>query len=189
MLKGARMTRYLLMVVLLASSVSQVAAAAPARSSWTDGKFSAAGLLGYGIGFDSTSESGFGFGARAGYTSPLQLYVGPSFIYYVGPSPANNVSVHTFTLAAEAGYELVLGPVEVRPFLGIGLGVPSISVGVFNSASTAYFALMPGGVVTWSFNGPLSTGPFVGGDVHLTWLPAAHGVNDLSLLATGGYRF
>src|SRR6266851_294269 len=161
MLKGARMTRYLLIAVLLAS-VPQVAAAAPASSSWTDGKFSAAGLIGYGIGFDSSNEYGFGFGARAGYT---------------------------FTLAAEAGYEMVFGPVEVRPFLGIGLGNPTLSVGVFNSASTAYFALMPGGVVTYNFNGPLSTGPFVGGDVHLTWLPAAHGVNDLSLLATGGYRF
>src|SRR5258707_5205435 len=84
---------------------------------WTDGKFSAAGLLGYGIGFDSTNEYGFGFGARGGYTFPFQLYVGPSFIYYVGTSPQNNVSVHTFTLAAEAGYELAFGPVEVRPFL------------------------------------------------------------------------
>jgi len=188
MLKGARMTRYLLIAVLLAS-VPQVAAAARASSSWTDGKFSAAGLIGYGIGFDSSNEYGFGFGARAGYTFPFRLYVGPSFIYYVGTSPANNVTLHTFTLAAEAGYEMVFGPVEVRPFLGIGLGNPTLSVGVFNSASTAYFALMPGGVVTYNFNGPLSTGPFVGGDVHLTWLPAAHGVNDLSLLATGGYRF
>ncbi len=190
------MTRYLLIAVLLSSSVSQVAAAARARgSSWNDGKFSAAGLIGYGIGFDSGppsgpgNEYGFGFGARGGYTFPFQLYVGPSFIYYIGTSPTNNVTVHTFTLAAEAGYELVVGPVEVRPFLGIGLGNPTVNIGVFGSASTAYFALMPGGVVTYSFNGPLSTGPFVGADVHLTWLPAAHGANDLSLLATGGYRF
>jgi hypothetical protein len=189
MLKGARMTRYLLIAVLLSSSVSRVAAAAPASSSWTDGKFSAAGLIGYGIGFDSANEYGFGFGARGGYTFPFQLYVGPSFIYYVGTSPQNNVTVHTFTLAAEVGYELVVGPAEVRPFLGIGLGNPTVSLGVFASASTAYFAVMPGGVVAYSFNGPLSTGPFVGGDVHLTWLPAAHGANDLSLLATGGYRF
>src|SRR5258708_35422202 len=102
MLKGARMTRYLLIVVLLASSVSQVAAAAPARSSWTDGKFSAAGLLGYGIGFDSTNEDGFGFGARGGYTFPFQLYVGPSFIYYCGTSPENTVTVHTFSVSPEA---------------------------------------------------------------------------------------
>jgi len=188
MLKGARMTRYLLIAVFLSSSVPQVAVAAPRRSSWTDGKFSAAGLIGYGIGFDSTNEYGFGFGARGGYTFPFQLYVGPSFIYYIGTSPRSNVTMRVFTIAAEAGYELVVGPVEVRPFLGIGLGNATATVGAL-SGSTAYFALMPGGVVTYSFNGPLSTGPFVGADVHLTWLPAASGVNDLSLLATGGYRF
>jgi len=46
-------------------------------------------------------------------------------------------------------------------------------------------------VATYSFNGPLSTGPFVGVDIHITWLPSTDAfiATDLSLLATGGYRF
>jgi hypothetical protein len=199
MLKGARMTRYLLIAVLWSSSVPQVAAAAPASSSWTDGKFSAAGLIGYGIGFASPNAYSFGFGGRGGYTFPgnilpVPFYTGVSFLYYIGSSQTvpffGSGTVHVWALMAEFGPELVFGPVELRPFLGLGIGVFGGGVGAFSS-STAYFGLTPGAVATYSFNGPLSTGPFVGADIHLTWLPSpgAAIANDLSLLATGGYRF
>ena len=56
------MTRWLLMGLL--------ATTAPSHE-WTDGKLSAAGLIGYGIGFDSPNAYGLGFGVRGGYTFPI----------------------------------------------------------------------------------------------------------------------
>jgi len=166
---------------------------------WTDGKLSAAGLIGYGIGFDSPNAYGLGFGVRGGYTFPdytfpVQVYTGLSFLYYNGNSQSvpfiGSSRVRIWTLMAEFGQDLAVGPVEIRPFLGLGIGVFGGGVGAFSS-STAYFGLTPGAVATYSFNGPLSTGLFVGVDIHITWLPSTDAViaNDLSLLATGGYRF
>ncbi len=194
------MIRCLLMGLLVSSSVPQVAiAAATPSAEWTDGKFSVAGLTGYGIGFDSPNANGFGFGGRGGYTFPdytfpVQVYTGVSFLYYVGSSQnvplLGSRTIHIWTLMAEFGYEFVAGPVEVRPFLGLGIGVFGGGFGAFSS-STAYFGLTPGAVATYSFHGPLSTGPFVGADLHITWLPSPDAAiaNDLSLLATSGYRF
>lgn len=184
------MTRCLLMGLL---------AATPPSPEWTDGKFSVAGLAGYGIGFDSPNAYGFGFGGRGGYTFPdytfpVQVYTGVSFLYYVGSSQnvpfLGSGRIRMWTLMAEFGDEFVAGPVEVRPFLGLGIGILGREVGAFSS-STAYFGLTPGAAATYSFNGPLSTGPFVGADIHITWLPSADAgiANDLSLLVTGGYRF
>ncbi len=185
------MTRWLLMGLLATTAPSP---------QWTDGKFSAAGLTGYGIGFDSPNAYGIGFGGRGGYTFPdytfpVQVYVGVSFLYYLGNSQSvpligSSSRVRTWTLMAEFGNDLVVGPVEVRPFLGLGIGVFGGGVGAVSS-STAYFGLTPGAVATYSFNGPLSTGPFVGVDIHITWLPSTDTfiATDLSLLATGGYRF
>ena len=184
------MTRWLLMGLLATTAPSP---------EWTDGKLSAAGLIGYGIGFDSPNAYGLGFGVRGGYTFPhytfpVQVYTGLSFLYYNGNSQSvpfiGSSRVRIWTLMAEFGQDLAVGPVEIRPFLGLGIGVFGGGVGAFSS-STAYFGLTPGAVATYSFNGPLSTGLFVGADIHITWLPSTDAfiANDFSLLATGGYRF
>jgi hypothetical protein len=164
----------------------------------TDGKFSVGALLGYGVGFDSPNVYSFGVGGRSGYTTssytfPVRVYAGVSFLYYNGSSqylPFIGTSrVRIWTLMAEFGHEFVVRHIEVRPFLGLGVGVLTRTDGVLSS-STAYFGLTPGVVAIYSFNGPLSTGPFVGTDFHITWLPSPNAAiaNDLSLLATGGYR-
>jgi hypothetical protein len=196
LLKGCAMAKYLLMGLLLSTPVPQAAIAATGASdpSLSTGKFSVAGLIGYGIGFDSSNEYAFGFGVRLGYTFPFRLYTGASFINYLGGSAGRvfgvDIILQIWTAAAEVGYELVAGPIEIRPFLGLGVGnISGYRVGEVRGDAPLYFALMPGAVVTFGFNGPLSTGPFVGADIHMTWLPAASGANDISLLATGGYRF
>lgn|GEM_PF-5161823 len=98
------------------------------------------------------------------------------------------VTLNIWTLEGDVGYELAAGPIELRPYLGIGIGDPKASAnGV--SVSTVYFALMPGAVAKYNFNGPFAVGPYVGLDVHMTWLVTAGGGNGLSFLATGGYRF
>lgn len=65
MVKRAAMTKYLLTGLLLTSAVPPAATAAA-----TDGRITAEGLIGYGIGFDSNNIYGFGFGARAGIRGP-----------------------------------------------------------------------------------------------------------------------
>ena len=185
MVKRAAMTKYLLTGLLLTSAVP--AAATAATSSSTDGRITAEGLIGYGVGFDSNNLYGFGFGARAGYSWPFQLYTGVSFQYYVGTS-VGPVTINIWTLEADFGYERVVGPLELRSYLGIGIGDPKAAAGG-QSISTVYFALMPGGVAIYNFNGPFNVGPYVGVDIHFTWLVSAGGGNGISFLATGGYRF
>lgn len=189
--QGRPMTRGPLIALLLSSSAPQAAS--------TDGKFSAAGLVGYGAGFASPNAYSAGFGGRVGYTFPdiilpIPFYSGVSFLYYLGTSQPDPLfgsrKAHVWTLMAEFGSELPFGPLELRLFLGLGIGVFTSGLGPFSS-STTYFGLTPGVMATYSLFGPFSTGPFIGADFHLTWLPSpnANIVNDFSLIGTGGFRF
>src|SRR5262245_34083963 len=79
-----------------------------------------AGLL-VGNGF----KDGFnvGIGARGGFTLPMNVYVGGTFVYHLGKSestPIGDISFKTMYFGAEGGYDVSAGPLTVRPFLGLG---------------------------------------------------------------------
>src|SRR3954467_2906350 len=80
---------------------------------------SAALLLGEGF----KDGYNFGIGARAGFTLPMNLYVGGTFVYHLGKSentPIGESKLNLFYVGPEGGYELSAGPLTVRPYLGIG---------------------------------------------------------------------
>jgi hypothetical protein len=85
----------------------------------TQNKLQLVGMAGYG-----TNHLSFGFGARAGYTLPYNVYLGASFQYFLGETQTTftlKVSASEFTFAGEVGYDFQIVPhVVVRPLLGIG---------------------------------------------------------------------
>ncbi len=150
---------------------------------------SAAVFLGVG-----SSGLGFGLGVRAGYTLPMKLYLGASFTYHFVSSDTlagTSVSQSFFYPGVEGGYEIHAGPVWVRPYLGIGIGVSHVSgysgsVGgvSFNypGASGSDFAAWPGCVVTYNINEQF----FVAGDARILLVS---GYNSFNAFVSGGMRF
>jgi hypothetical protein len=157
--------------------------------------FSVAGLLGFevlGNGFGAA----FGFGARAGYTLPMHLYVGGDLGYTVGP-------VGFFHLQGEVGYELGVASVPallIRPYAGVGFAYASVGggggcqtiagttvcVNGGGGGGAAAFLFSPGTVVAYD----VTPNFFVGGDVRIPIL-AGSGVTTVGfgILGTGGYKF
>jgi hypothetical protein len=90
---------------------------------------SAAALLGYGF----KDGVGLGLGARGGYTLPMNVYLGGTFVYHLGKS-VGGASVNIFYLGVEGGYDITAGPFVIRPFLGLGpafahVSAPAITFG------------------------------------------------------------
>lgn len=74
---------------------------------------------------DGVGTQGVGIGLRGGYTLPMKVYIGAAFVYHLGGSnDANQVKYtgSTLYLGPEAGYDLELGPVILRPYVGLGYG-------------------------------------------------------------------
>jgi hypothetical protein len=158
-------------------------------------------LLGYGFGSgggggESVNPYGLGLGARIGYTLPMNLYIGGTFVYHLGGSRSAggggpSVSYSTWYVAPEVGYEIAAGPVMVRPYVGIGLAeahegsvtVDGITVG---GGSTSGVVFYPGATVLY----PLTSNIGVGGDARFT-IFSADGTSDnaFALFLTGQYRF
>lgn len=151
-----------------------------------DLKGSAAGLLGY-----ATGGGNFGLGARGGYKVVDQLVVGGALVYQFGESvDAGNVktSASYFYVGPEAGYDLFVGPVTVRPYLGLGLAVARVSQeiqGQSESNSSSSLALWPGAMATYDI--PKSPA-FVGLDTRLVVLTEG-GDPSFAASITGGARF
>src|SRR5262245_42225461 len=87
-------------------------------------------LLGYGHDLGEPANPwSIGFGARGGYNLDA-LFLGARFVFYLGKTesvendalgrPAE-ASVNIWELGIEAGYDLRLGPLAVRPGAGFGL--------------------------------------------------------------------
>lgn len=74
--------------------------------------------------YKSLNPYGPGLGLSAGVTLPLSLYVGASFDYFFGAttsfSAGPEVSRTSSQLLGRVGYDLGLGPLTVRPELGLG---------------------------------------------------------------------
>ena len=165
------------------------AAPAHAEESPTAGHGSAAALLGYGF----KDGVGVGLGVRAGYTLPMNVYLGGTFVYHLGKSENDgfgDASVKLYYFGVEGGYDIPAGPVVVRPYLGLGaatvkFSAPNINLGGFGSTSLSSsdtkFALWPGATVLYPI-GPA----FVGGDARFLIVDQ---FNAFSVFATGGIQF
>ncbi len=139
------------------------------------------GMLGYGFG----DQYGVGLGAKGGYTFPNRVYVGGNLNYHFGTSQDfldnNTVSSTTWFLGPEAGYDFGVGPVILRPVVGVGMGFNTNTVQgtLANTDDTRvrpYIA--PGASVHY----PIGNF-FVGGDGRFMIMSDA---NSLNLLGTAG---
>lgn len=179
------------------------ATSADANASSTANPISIAPLLGMGFNGTKMKENGVetkdevgaygaGFGLRAGYTLPMRVYIGGTFVYHLGQkkdSEGIELKASTFYFGPEAGYDISAGPLVVRPYAGMGLASVSVKAsapGFSLDASGTKFALWPG--VTALF--PIEKF-FVGVDgryVLVTGTEKEVNANAVSLFATGGMR-
>jgi hypothetical protein len=108
------------------------------------------GLYGSYTGEGELNPYGFGLGARAGVTLPASLYLGGSLDLFFGETidgPGGDVSASIFQVMGNVGYDLSLGPLVLRPFLGAGLASVSGEIcagSLCASDSEGKFALAPG---------------------------------------------
>jgi hypothetical protein len=98
--------------------------------------WSAAALFGDGFGSSKIQNDagndlsdttvnpyGLGFGGRAGYTLTSHIYVGGIFVYHTGESKDDKGIKYEASVlypGLEAGYDLGVGPVLLRPYAGVG---------------------------------------------------------------------
>ena len=75
--------------------------------------WSASLLAGYG--FNDAEQ--FGFGVRGGYTLPMHVYVGATFVYHLGTSERTAVSTNLFYPGVEGATSSRPGPFLVRPYI------------------------------------------------------------------------
>jgi hypothetical protein len=145
----------------------------------------------------ATADLNLGVGARGGYTLPNNVYVGGTIVYHTGTSTNDTVqgvniqvSSHLFYLGPEGGYDVAVGPVLIRPFLGLGLAPASISTNCSPpqsalcttvSRTDTNFALWLGGDVLY----PLGMF-YVGGDLRALFVQSH---NSIGVFATGGITF
>jgi hypothetical protein len=109
-----------------------------------------------GYGTNANDVLGVGLGGRAG-VSFFGLYGGVSAIDYLGKS-VNGVSVHSFLYGAEVGWGFKISLVTIRPLVGFGDAVLSVSLPATAldpnanlSGSVNSFYLEPGGLVQLNF--------------------------------------
>lgn len=153
-------------------------------------------LLGYGISFEEGNPWGLGFGLRGGYNIDA-IFLGARFVYYLGESEEAGgveVSANIIELGIEGGYDIPVGPVIIRPGLGLGLAIASVSADVPSILGTA-------GAIDETYTNPyLALGAsvlydvtdqfFIGGDMRLQFVFGDNGDGTaLIILANGGMRF
>jgi hypothetical protein len=108
---------------------------------------SVAGNLGVASG---DGYGGPGIGGRIGYTFPARFYVGALFDYHFGStSEAFGTSIRrsTYYFGPELGYDLGVGPMVVRPVLGLGVGFATRDAknqSYEQNETTAKFTVSPG---------------------------------------------
>ena len=180
-----------LAIALGAAAVVSLVGAAPAHAeeSPTAGHGSVAALLGYGF----KDPVGVGIGVRGGYTLPMNLYLGGTFVYHLGKSESTglgDVKANLYYFGFEGGYDFAAGPVVVRPYLGLGPATfkgsfPGYNLGGVSvpssDTSETRFAFWPGASVLY----PLDNF-FIGGDAR--FLVVEDG-NAFSIFATAGLQF
>jgi hypothetical protein len=173
-----------LAIALGAAAAVMLFGVAPAHAepAVTAGRGSVAGLLGYGF----KDGVNLGLGVRGGYTLPMNLYLGGTFVYHLGKSE-NDVSSNLYYFGVEGGYDIGAGPVVIRPYLGLGAATAMASIPAIpgftekTTASETRFALWPGATVLY----PIGSA-FIGADARFLIVDE---FNAFSLFATGGVHF
>lgn len=87
------------------------------------------GLYGSATSDAEFSGYGAGIGLRAGITLPLSLYLGAGYDYFAGQdleAEDLDIVVSTHQLMGNVGYDLGLGPLTLRPVVGLGLSTSSL---------------------------------------------------------------
>jgi hypothetical protein len=143
-------------------------------------------LLGYGaiLSDSPLNPWGLGFGLRGGYNIDA-IYLGARFVYYLGEDPVN-----LWELGIEGGYDFGVGPVVIRPQLGLGIvgltvEIPMIfGMGGGTETETELY-IAPGGSVLYDINEQF----FVGGELRLKFVMSDPGIEALTILANLGMRF
>jgi hypothetical protein len=129
---GAKGARLLVSSLLAFAAVALAPASASAMGNpFTQNRVQALGGLRVG-----SNNLNFGLGLKAGYTLPMDLYVGGMFDYFFGEDNESTIGpVHNehsfsiFLLAPEVGYDFGITPAfMVRPFGGIGLASAQVEV-------------------------------------------------------------
>ena len=102
------------------------------------------GLYGTTLGDPAVNAYGPGLGLRAGLTLPTSLYLGASFDYFFGESDsAIDTSASLLQIMGNVGYDAGLGPLTLRPSLGLGIAQSSVEVANVDT-SEGDFLLSPG---------------------------------------------
>jgi hypothetical protein len=104
------------------------------------------GLYGTAFGDPLLNPYGPGLGVRAGITLPTSLYLGGSLDYFFGESDdvgGIDTSASLLQVMANVGYDAGLGPLTLRPSLGLGLAQSKFEGGGFDR-SEGNFVLSPG---------------------------------------------
>jgi hypothetical protein len=124
----------------------------------------------------ATGGYGFGVGARVGYTFRTPIYVGGNFMYHQnGDVPG---SERAFYPSAEVGYDVGIGPLLLRPYVGAGLLV--------RDAASNTGLVYPGATVAYLIK---DTPAFVGADGRVL-LPTGDDANRaIAISGTAGVNF
>lgn len=157
-----------------------------------------AGLIG---GYAGTTDNdptrdvesyGGGGGLSAGVTLPVMpIYLGARALWFVGDSGTLSTGAASLVLDShyvlygiDLGYDLILGPIVLRPGLGIGSAIldnSGAAVGLSVTASDSSLYLAPGvGLIVKL--GLL----YVGGELRYTWLTEEKHFSNVSMLASLG---
>jgi hypothetical protein len=104
------------------------------------------GLYGSAFGDPEANPYGPGIGVRAGVTLPTSLYLGASLDYFFGESieiAGGDVNQSLLQVLANVGYDAGLGPLTLRPSIGLGLAQSNLEIGP-RDESESNFVLSPG---------------------------------------------
>jgi hypothetical protein len=104
------------------------------------------GLYGSAFGDSEANPYGPGIGVRAGVTLPTSLYLGASLDYFFGDSveiAGAELNQSLLQVLANVGYDAGLGPLTLRPSIGLGLAQSNIEAGPIDE-SESNFVLSPG---------------------------------------------
>ncbi len=188
-----QMISVIIATALVAVLTSAVAVPARAERAQTAGHASIGALLGYG--FDRRMNVGIGL--RGGYTLPMNLYLGGTFMYYLGESDTSAglvAKIDSYYFGVEGGYDIAAGPVVVRPYLEFGdITVSSSTKGCVTVDASGNQMCMGLASTGSKFGGgpgvtalyPLGSA-FVGADARY-FITTAY--NALTLSLTGGVSF